>query len=63
VIHQPGPGTLDDPAPREHLEGARGDLAHHLGGNVEPSAVRDEGPLEPAVAEDLRQAGGLLAAT
>lgn len=60
VIHRLRPGALDNPVPREHLEGAQGDLAHDFGGDVELSAVRHEGLLEPAVAEELRQAGRLL---
>jgi hypothetical protein len=52
MVHEPGRGPLDDPAPREDLEASRRDAVDGLDGDAERLARLGEGRFEATVAED-----------
>ena len=43
VVHRPGPGALDDPAPRQNLKASRRDAVDDLDGDAEPPAHSGRG--------------------
>src|ERR1700728_1916511 len=61
VVHEPGPGALDDPTLGKDLEGIGVDLVDHLDADVVVPAVFDEGALEARVTPQLGEAGGAAA--
>ncbi len=61
VVDEPGPGTFDDPATREHFEGVSVGPADDLGIDAQAAAEPGESDFEPGVAPHLREAVGLEA--
>jgi hypothetical protein len=55
AIHEPGPGSFNDPSSREDLEAGLVDLLDDLDAEVVVAAVLEEGALEPAVTPQLRE--------
>jgi hypothetical protein len=53
VVHQPGPGSFDNPAPREGNECVGVDAVDGFCGDVVVAAVTGEGGLEPGVVPHL----------